>query len=305
MPSKGPVILAINHQNALLDALLMSVITWRNPHFLTRADVFENKWINKFLRGLKMLPIYRIRDGYDSVKRNEATFNEANKILSNGGVIGIFPEGSHSLRYKVRPLKKGVARIAFMAEENAGFTLNSKIIPVGIQYESHFLPEGRTLITFGNPIKVSDFKEAYMAEKNRGIDLLLAALHSKLKSLVVHIESTDYENVFNAFKKQRVYKLDLVQQLQADQRLVEAIETDSVFDEKPSYPNFAFRIFRFIIDFVWKTLAFIPRKLMDILVEKTTKDPHFYGTMRFSYSIFAYPIFFIILYLLLRNIFFS
>lgn len=305
VPSKGPVILAINHQNALLDALLISVITLRNPHFLTRADVFENKWIDKFLRGLKMLPIYRIRDGYDSVKRNEATFNAANKILGKGGVIGIFPEGSHSLRYKVRPLKKGVARIAFMAEENAGFKLDTKIIPVGIQYESHFLPEGRTLITFGDPIKVSDFKDAYIADKNKGIDLLLAALHAKLKSLVVHIESADYDDVFNAYQKQRVYKSDLVQQLQADQRLVEAIQSNSVFEEKPSYPNITFRIIRFIIDFVWKILAFIPRKLMDKLVKKTTKDPHFYGTMRFSYSIFAYPIFFIILYLLIRNIFFS
>ncbi len=302
IPSKGPLIFAINHQNALLDALLLSVLTRRDPHFLTRADVFKNPFIDKFLRGLKMLPIYRIRDGYDSIKRNDVTFAAANKILQNGGVIGIFPEGSHSLKYKVRPLKKGVARIAFIAEENAGFNLNTKIIPIGIQYESHFLPEGRTLITFGKAIQVSDFRKVYEEEKNKGIEALISELHASMQSLVLNIDSKNYDAILEKFQSQRVFKNNLVEQLRADQKLVNALESGQVFDEKDSKGNILSQSINRTWRFLWSILAFIPRVLMNQLVAKTTKDPHFYGTMRFGYSIFAYPIFFIILYFLIRSL---
>ncbi len=302
IPAKGPLIYAINHQNALLDALLLSVVTRRNPHFLTRADVFNNKFIDKFLRGLKMLPIYRIRDGYDSIKRNEATFASANEILQNGGVVGIFPEGSHSLKYKVRPLKKGVARIAFMAEESSDFNLNSKVIPVGIQYESHFLPEGRTLISFGEPIEVTNYKDAYLQDKNRGIEQLITDLHKRMKSLVVNIEGEDYETKYQRYQEKRVFKNNLVQQLKADRNLVSAIESGKSLNEVPEKGNLIVRSLGFIWRLLWKIIGFIPRKLMDLLVKKTTKDPHFYGTMRFGYSIFAYPIFYIILYFLIFSL---
>jgi len=301
IPSRGPVIFAINHQNALLDALLISVISLRNPHFLTRADVFNNKFVDKFLRGLKMLPIYRIRDGYDSIKKNEATFDAATKILNNGGVVGIFPEGSHSLKYKVRPLKKGAARIAFMAEEEGSFALGTKILPIGIQYESHFLPEGRTLISFGEPISVSEYNEIYQKDKNVGIDTLTKDLHIQIKKLVVHIDN-DYDIVHEEYQRRRAYRTNLVEQLRADQKLVHAIESGEPFDEISNYGNlFALwsgRLWRFL----WKILAFVPRKVVNRIVSRTVKDPHFNATMRFGYSIFLYPIFFLIIYFIVRSL---
>ncbi len=302
IPLRGPLIFAINHQNALLDALLLSVVTWRNAHFMTRADVFNKPMIDKFLRGLKMLPIYRIRDGYDSVKRNDATFDSANKILQGGGVVGIFPEGSHSLNYKVRPLKKGVARIAFMAEEYADFDLNLKVIPIGIQYESHFDQKGRTLITFGEPIKVADFKDSYLQDKNKGMEQLISEISGKLKRLVLNVENPDYEKVLNEYKRRRVYKAKLTEQLKADQKLVDAIETGDPFTEKPSLANPVSRFLGFLWRLVWKVIAYIPITLTDKLVQKTTKDPHFYGTMRFAFSLFTYQIFFLLVYFLIRGL---
>ncbi len=302
IPWKGPLIFAINHQNALLDALLLSVISIRNPHFMTRADVFKSRLIDKFLRGSKMLPIYRIRDGFDSIRKNDATFEAANTILQNGGVVGIFPEGSHSLTHRIRPLKKGVARIAFMAEESAGFTLNTKVIPIGIQYESYFYPEGRTLINFGEPIAVSDFEKIYREDKNKGMDQLLSEISGKLKSLVVNIESQDYDSVLESFNTRRVFRSNLVEQLKADQQLIEAIEHGTPFTLKDQNKHFLFVALRTFWDMLWKILAFIPRLLVDKLVAKTTKDHHFYGTMRFGYSIFLYPIFYALLYFLIMSL---
>ncbi len=305
IPIKGPLIFAINHQNALLDALLLSVISWRNPHFLTRADVFNNTYVDKFLRGLKMLPIYRIRDGYDSIKMNDAIFEAAKKILSRGGVVGIFPEGSHSLLYKIRPLKKGVARIAFLTEESANFDLNLQIIPIGIQYESHFFTKGRTLISFGKAIKVSDYKEIYANDKNKGHEKLLQNISDEFKSLILNVDDkSDYDQVMKSFYEKRVIKTNLVNQLRADQELVDAIEDGRDFEEIADKKNVLGWILEKSWNYLWKVVGFIPKLIVDRLVLKSTKDPHFYGTMRFAFSIFLYPIIFLILFFLVKLILF-
>ena len=305
IPTKGPLIFAINHQNALLDALLLSVISWRNPHFLTRADVFNNKYVDKFLRGLKMLPIYRIRDGFNSIRRNEVIFETAKKILTNGGVVGIFPEGSHSLLYKVRPLKKGVARIAFMTEEASNFDLNLQIVPIGVQYESHFLPKGRTLISFGKPIKVADYRDKFNKDQNDAYESILDELSRKLKTLVLNIDVIDdYDRVLTIYKEKRGYKRNLKEQLIADQDLIDAIIEGKNFEVKPDKKNIILSPLAFIWSVLWKIIGFIPKTITDLFVQKTTKDPHFYGTMRFTYSIFLYPIIYLVLYFLIRYLVF-
>ncbi|MCK5367400.1 MAG: 1-acyl-sn-glycerol-3-phosphate acyltransferase, partial [Cyclobacteriaceae bacterium] len=207
IPAKGPLIYAINHQNALLDPLVVHSVSWRNPYFLTRADIFNNKFVDQFLRGIKMLPIYRIRDGFDSIKMNEAVFESAKEILTKGGVVGIFPEGSHSLLYKMRPLKKGVARIAFMTEEAADFKLNVQIIPIGIHYESHSSTKGRTLVTYGKPINVADYKQTYQQDQNKAFNELLTEISDRVKLLILNIESKDYDRVYEAYKNKRVFKI--------------------------------------------------------------------------------------------------
>ena len=75
IPKEGSVIFLPNHRNMLIDPLLVAVTTRRLPTFLTRSDVFKKGLIDKALRFLGMLPIYRIRDGYASLKRNQAIFD--------------------------------------------------------------------------------------------------------------------------------------------------------------------------------------------------------------------------------------
>ena len=304
IPKEGPVIFAINHQNALLDALLISALVWRNTHFLTRADVFKRKFIAKFLQGLKMLPIYRIRDGYDSIKMNEEIFDATSKILHRGGVVGIFPEGSHSLLYRVRPLKKGVARIAFKAEEEANYGLNLQIVPVGIQFESHFMPEGRVLVNIGKPIPMLRFVDTYRKNSNKGIDEMIAVVREEMKSLVLHFEDLEgYEENLQRFNEQRIYKKRLDEQLQADQALARAIEHDMPFLDSSDKKNSVTKLVGQVWRFVWSMIGFVPRRFVDWLVAKTVKDEHFNGTMRFGYSIFLYPIFLFVVFLIFRAIF--
>jgi len=301
LPAKGPVILAINHQNALLDALLISALFRRNTFFITRGDIFRSPVINKILRGLKMLPVYRLRDGYFGIKRNDETFETSRKKLLEGRVIGIFPEGSHSLLYRIRPLKKGVARLAFITEDAANFSSGLMVVPVGIQYESHFGPDGRVLISIGEPIKTADFKDAYSSNQNHANEQFLHVLSEKMKTLVIDIQG-DYNEIYKQFSEKRIFRNDLTDQLWADKALVQAIENNTPFtlvsEKVPLYKKAISTIWRPI----WVLISFIPKFLVDMLVRKYTKDPHYFGTMRFIYSIFLYPIFFLILVLGIRLI---
>jgi len=56
IPKKGALLFIPNHQNALIDALLIPTTNKRNIHFLSRAAVFKNKNVAKFLSTLNMLP---------------------------------------------------------------------------------------------------------------------------------------------------------------------------------------------------------------------------------------------------------
>ena len=300
IPAKDPVIYAINHQNALLDALVVHSVSWRNPYFLTRADIFKNNIVEKFLRGIKMLPIYRIRDGFDSIKKNEASFEAAKDILMQGGVVGIFPEGSHSLKHRLRPLKKGIARIAFMAEDAAEFKLNVRIVPVGIQYESHFSPGGRTLVTYGKPISVADYQQTYQEDQNNAFKELLSEISDRIKSMILNIESKDYDLVYEAYKNKRVYKTNLKKQLKSDQALIDSLETEKKFEDKSDKKNMLMRALGNTWYFLWQIVAFIPKSIVKRLVKKTTEDLHFIGTNRFAFSMVLYPLFFFFLYFLIR-----
>ena len=176
IPAKGPVIYAITHQNSLLDAYLANGFSWRSPYFLVKADIFKRKIIDKLMRSIKTLPVYRIRDGYDSIKKNDQIFDTTKEILTKGGVIAIFPEGSHSMTHRLRPLKKGIARMAFRAEAAADFNLNIQILPIGITYDSYLKSSSRTLVNVGRPISMADYKQSFLEDQNNSFRLMLSDL---------------------------------------------------------------------------------------------------------------------------------
>ena len=53
IPKGKPVIFAINHQNALMDALTARAAMKGQPVFMTRADIFKKPAIAKILRFFK------------------------------------------------------------------------------------------------------------------------------------------------------------------------------------------------------------------------------------------------------------
>jgi 1-acyl-sn-glycerol-3-phosphate acyltransferase len=189
-------IFAPNHQNALMDALAVLFTQKGHLIFLARADIFKKKTIAAILYFLKILPVYRIRDGFSSLKGNDEIFTKTIDVLKNKNGLVILPEGDHAGFRRLRQLKKGICRVAFQADEATGFNLNIKIIPVGLEFSNYSRYRQVLTVVYGKPIEVSEFHELYKVSPERALNELRSRLSDEMKGNMVHIESEeDYEAI--------------------------------------------------------------------------------------------------------------
>lgn len=149
---KGPLLIAANHPNSFLDAIIVSSIFHQPVYALARGDVFKKKWIIRILHSLKILPVYRIREGADKLMDNYETFDNCIDIFRKNGVVLIFSEGLCVNEWHLRPLKKGTARLALQAWEQ-GIPLT--ILPLGINYSNFYKLSKYIDVKAGLPITVT------------------------------------------------------------------------------------------------------------------------------------------------------
>ncbi len=156
----SPVIFVANHQNAFLDAVLVACSTRHNLWFAARADVFKNPVLARLLYLFQMLPVFRFRDGFGSLKNNENAINAFADKINRGDSILVFAEGNHGNRYQLRPLQKGFTRVAYAAR----YHVNAAIVPVGIQYEGTKGFGTRVLVNFGKATFINTVKDQTQSE---------------------------------------------------------------------------------------------------------------------------------------------
>jgi len=234
IPRDVPVIFAPNHQNALMDALGVLYALPGQPVFLARSDIFKNPLIARILTFLKMLPIYRIRDGYDSLQRNDRILEKVGDVLRKKRSLVIFPEGNHSSERRLRPLKKGICRIAFQAEEKNDFSLGLQIVPVGLDYDD-FYKFGHTLVVrFGRPVTVDPFKSLWEESSSRAFIALKKEIARELRQVMIHISDREYHDAINQLRE--IYRIRMedhisgslskrTDQLEADHELIRVCES--------------------------------------------------------------------------------
>jgi 1-acyl-sn-glycerol-3-phosphate acyltransferase len=196
IPENTPIIFAPNHENALMDAMAVLLAAPLQPTWLARADIFGNPVVNKILYFLKISPVYRIRDGKDSLAKNDEVFDLSIRVLKNNKSLALFPEAMHNFKRQTIAHKKAVPRIAFMAEESEDFSLGIQIIPVGLYYSHYYNFNRELIVNFGKPIAVADFKEQYLENKNAAMMALRSEIHEKLVPLTLNIESKKHYNEY-------------------------------------------------------------------------------------------------------------
>ncbi|MDQ2794396.1 MAG: lysophospholipid acyltransferase family protein [Bacteroidota bacterium] len=199
----GPLLLAGNHPNTLMDPLLAAVNRRQPIAFLAKSTFFQNPVLRAIMRSGNSIPIYRAQDtGTGGVAtpeqraaQNEASFGRCYDYLGQGGTIMIFPEGTSVSERRLRPLKTGAARIALGAEARHQFKLGLQVVPVGTNYFDPSRFRSDVLLNVAPPIRVADYAAAYAADPDEAADQLTEAIRVALERRLV-ISRDAAEDVF-------------------------------------------------------------------------------------------------------------
>ena len=240
IPADQPVILAPNHQNALMDALAMVCGTEYQVVFLARADIFKGRFLTRVLTFMNIMPIYRIRDGYENVKRNDEVFVKTNQVMRNRlNPLCLFPEGNHGDRRRLRGLVKGLFRIAFMAQEEYGDKQGIVIVPLGINYGHYQNFRSTLLINYGKPIQVAEYYKVYAENPGLAINQLKERYAAEVSKLMIDIQTEEYyqtymmlRTIFNDEMRNRLGITDhsLTGKFRADKAMIEMLDKELASD---------------------------------------------------------------------------
>ena len=233
VPDEGPVIFTPNHQNALMDALAILCTKDRQPVFVARADIFQKPFIIAILNFLRILPIFRRRDGGSSSDNNQETFDLILKVLHSQQAVGIMPEGVHSKFKRLNTLQKGIFRMAMQAQAGYGNTRMVKIVPVGVEYTDTRKFRSDVLVRYGQAIELSDFYDQYSENPARAFRQMQDVLSEKMKEIMIHIPNDQYygeiERLRVFYQKQAAGHLGLdsrkaEDRFQAQQKIIAALQ---------------------------------------------------------------------------------
>jgi len=218
LPVAGPVILAGNHPNALIDPVMLLVHAGRPVSFMAKEPLFRTPVIGWLVRGLDSIPVYRRMDQADT-GRNLATFAAARALLTAGGCIAIFPEGTSHSDPAMKPFRTGAARIA-LAAGAAGLV----IVPVGLFYTAKTRFRSTVLLCFGPPLPVPAVDAAPGEPPAGAVRDLTRQLEEALSALT--IQADQHEALTLAEAAERILSsssgepTDLADRLQLRQRLI-------------------------------------------------------------------------------------
>lgn len=196
LAADGPLLIAANHPNSFLDGIILTTLFQKPIYTLARGDAFRQKKWNRLLRSLHLLPVYRTSEGVENLSHNYTTFAACERVFARDGIVMIFSEGRCINEWRLRPLKKGTARLALSAWQNG---LDVTVLPLGFNY-SPFRSWGKTVhLNFGEPLQ----KSAILNQDSDGKQLLQfnAQLEGQLQNLVYDIEPEDRTTL-----KQRFFK---------------------------------------------------------------------------------------------------
>ncbi len=189
IPARGPLIVAANHHNSLVDPMLLIATVRRPLVILATAPLFRHPMIGPFLRLVGAVPVHRRQEAGDDLARNEAMFSAVNRTLEAGGGIVIFPEGRTQPEPVLLPLRTGAARMLLQAEATAGGTLGVKLIPVGLVFhEPGTFRTGWALVLVGRPVPTDDCIALYQTDPGKAVRQLTDRLAEALRPLIVEAE---------------------------------------------------------------------------------------------------------------------
>jgi 1-acyl-sn-glycerol-3-phosphate acyltransferase len=193
VPSEGPAILASNHMS-FSDSFFMPLVIERRVTFLAKSDYFQGRGIKGrltagFFKGVGQLPVDR-----SGGRASEAALTTGLKVLHEGRLLGIYPEGTRSPDGRLYRGKTGVARMALEGKVPVipvAMIGTDKVQPIGKR-----LPRiGRVGVRFGKPIDFSRY------EGMEGDRFILRSVTDQIMYELMEIGGQEYVDVYAAKAK--------------------------------------------------------------------------------------------------------
>lgn len=207
IPTDGAVIIAPNHCNTLMDALVILRAFEDESVFGARADIFNKPFIAKIMTFVRILPMVRQRDGLRNVLKNNETQEIIVETLENKVRFCMYPEGRHRPAHSLQSLGKGTFRAALAANARFGDKMPVYIVPAGIEYGDYFRYRSTCLITFGKPINVTEFVKGLGVENEvQMIEPLRKELTSRMSELITYIK--DDEHLYDKWALTKMLAVD-------------------------------------------------------------------------------------------------
>ncbi len=337
-----PALFVANHQSTFMDGILMGITAIKaNPYILVRADIFKSKLAKVSLDLIRLLPIYRMRDGINNVSQNDIVFEQCFQVFDNKGVVALFPEGNHAIERSLRPLQKGAARIALLAEERNDFNLDLSIIPVGLHYENHAERWNDVYIHYGKPFSALPFKELYQENPQQAYKELTDKIREGLENEMLDIKWKEEYSFFEKLRQLiKPYSLQLSSNaksiVHAENDLLERIRIKLVNDKpalneikkkvsdffqranevglssdfqivKPNMLKLILQGIKLLAALPFWAIAKVANAIPEFIIEnkviKGVKDPTWHISLRVGISTFLYPIYYGFLWIILSLFF--
>jgi len=198
VPADGAVILASNHL-AVMDSFYLCLVTRRRVTILAKSEYFTGTgikgWFTRwFYTAVGQVPIDR-----NDADAAQAALSTAERILSGGKLLGIYPEGTRSPDGRLYKGKTGLARLALHT--------GVPVIPVVMSGTDVVNPPGtkmlrlgRVTVRFGKPMDFSRFDG--MAD-NRFIE---RAVTDEVIYELMRLSGQEYVDIYAASVKNGVPK---------------------------------------------------------------------------------------------------
>jgi len=180
------VLLCNQSPNNFIDSFVWAPPCGARSTTLATAALFRNPLGARFLLTAGAIPVYRKQDDPGRMERNADAFAACAAAFEHGALIAIYPEGTTHAEARVQRIKTGAARIALAWEATHPRTLT--VLPVGLTFEARKSFRARVLVSFGPPLPLHAYANAYREDPVKAVDALTGHLQEAMEAEVVNVE---------------------------------------------------------------------------------------------------------------------
>ena len=329
IPKDSALVFGVNHSNTLMDALVLLSADNIKKVFIARGDIFKNPVVAKILNFLRILPIFRIRNGVAAVRQNDDSLNKAVDVIHDHVDLYLFPEGTHRTKHSLMRMGNGLFHIAVDANKQFGDKSPIYIIPTAIEYGDYFRYRSTAMINFGQPINVTEFfKNTTEENEAANINVLKDQLHNEISKLFTYIpDDEDYDAIWEIVKMKNEKRAGGLYQKMLRNRAT----VDKVLKFREEQPEEAKNFFKRVLDFaeerkrqkisvmstarkypllnfLWKFVVLLvglpyflasavvnlPVWLTTLIIKGKLKDKAFNNTVSYGVEFVLFPIIFVV-----------